>query len=101
MIIWLGGAGVDSLTGGTGRDAFAIGNGSGGMTVEMADVITDFIIGEDVIDLIAPLGYDGVAIGDGTGLYAGDALVQNALTGEFLARLQGVDAAGLTRADFV
>ncbi|GAB4278282.1 MAG: hypothetical protein Fur0025_04730 [Oscillatoriaceae cyanobacterium] len=97
----VGGAGVDTLTGGTGRDAFAIGNGSGGMTVEMADVITDFIIGEDVIDLIAPLGYDGLAISDGTGLYAGDALVQNALTGEFLARLQAVDAAGLTRADFV
>ncbi len=97
----VGGVGADTLTGGLGRDAFAIGNGSGGMTVEMADVITDFVIGEDVIDLIAPLGYDGVAIGDGTGLYAGDALVQNALTGEFLARLQGVDAAGLTRADFV
>ncbi|GAB4278289.1 MAG: hypothetical protein Fur0025_04740 [Oscillatoriaceae cyanobacterium] len=97
----VGGAGVDTLTGGAGRDAFAIGNGQGGMTVAMADVITDFVIGEDVIDLIAPLGYDGVAISDGTGLYAGDALVQNALTGEFLARLQAVDARSLTRSDFV
>ncbi|HIK12454.1 MAG TPA: DUF4347 domain-containing protein [Oscillatoriaceae cyanobacterium M33_DOE_052] len=96
-----GGAGADSLTGGPGRDAFAIGNGLGGMTVEMADVMTDFVIGEDVIDLISPLVYDGVAISDGTGLYAGDALVQNALTGEFLARLQGVDALSLSRADFV
>jgi len=96
-----GGAGVDTLTGGAGRDAFVVGNGTGGMTVEMADVITDFVSGEDVIDLIAPLVYDGVAISDGTGLYAGDALVQNALTGEFLARLQGVDARSLTEVDFI
>ncbi|HIK09192.1 MAG TPA: hypothetical protein IGS52_02815, partial [Oscillatoriaceae cyanobacterium M33_DOE_052] len=40
--LW-GGEGADTLTGVTGRDVFAIGNGTGGMTLEMADVITDFV----------------------------------------------------------
>ncbi|HIK12227.1 MAG TPA: hypothetical protein IGS52_18535, partial [Oscillatoriaceae cyanobacterium M33_DOE_052] len=92
-----GGAGVDTVTGGLGRDAFAIGNGMGGMTVEMADVITDFVPGEDVFDLIPSLGFGDLSLVQN----GGDVVIQNRVTGEFLARVQGVDVASLTQADFV
>ncbi|WP_199248245.1 FG-GAP-like repeat-containing protein [[Phormidium] sp. ETS-05] len=92
-----GGAGVDTLTGGPGRDGFAIGNGSGGMTGEMADVITDFVIGEDVIDLIPALVFGDLSMVQN----GADAVIQNAVTSEFLARLQGVDAVSLSQVDFV
>ncbi|WP_199250063.1 calcium-binding protein [[Phormidium] sp. ETS-05] len=92
-----GDGGVDTLTGGPGRDAFAIGNGFGGMTVEMADVITDFVRGEDVIDLIPALVFGDLSMVQN----GADAVIQNAVTGEFLARLQGVDAVSLSQVDFV
>ncbi|HIK11274.1 MAG TPA: DUF4347 domain-containing protein [Oscillatoriaceae cyanobacterium M33_DOE_052] len=91
-----GDAGVDTLTGGTGRDAFAVGNGSGGMMMEMADVITDFVSGEDVIDLMSSLGFADLSVVQN----GADAVMQNRVTGEFLALVQGVDTASLTQADF-
>ncbi|GAB4299996.1 MAG: hypothetical protein Fur0025_39350 [Oscillatoriaceae cyanobacterium] len=92
-----GGAGVDTLTGGLGRDAFAVGNGSGGMTLEMADVITDFVPGEDVIDLIPSLVFGDLSIVQN----GADAVIKQGVTGEFLAVLQGVDAISLSQVDFV
>ncbi|WP_199247748.1 hypothetical protein [[Phormidium] sp. ETS-05] len=92
-----GDGGVDTLTGGLGRDAFAIGNGMGGMTLEMADVITDFVIGEDVIDLIPALVFGDLSMVQN----GADAVIQNAVTSEFLARLQGVDAVSLSQVNFV
>jgi len=92
-----GDAGGDSLTGGLGRDAFAIGNGTGGMTLEMADVITDFVPGEDVFDLIPSLGFGDLSLVQN----GADVVIQNRVTNEFLARLQGVDVPSLTQADFV
>ncbi|GAB4303549.1 MAG: hypothetical protein Fur0025_44900 [Oscillatoriaceae cyanobacterium] len=92
-----GGAGVDTLSGGAGRDAFAVGSGFGGMTVEMADVITDFVPGDDVIDVITSLVF-----GDLNLVHNGaDGVIKQGGTGEFLARLQGVDAVSLSLADFI
>jgi len=94
--LW-GGEGADTLTGVTGRDVFAIGNGTGGMTLEMADVITDFVSGEDVIDLMPPLGLaDLNMVQNGA-----DAVIQNRVTGEFLAVVKGVDVLSLSPVDFV
>ncbi|WP_199248640.1 hypothetical protein [[Phormidium] sp. ETS-05] len=80
-----GDAGADTLTGGLGRDAFAIGNGTGGSTIPTADIITDFTLGEDVIDLVSPLGFADIGITQN----GADTVIQNSLTGEYLAVLLG------------
>lgn len=61
------GAGSDTLTGGLGRDAFAIGIGGGGLTINLADVMTDFTDNQDVIDLIGTLTFNQLNIIQGTG----------------------------------
>jgi hypothetical protein len=53
-------AGVDTLTGGSGYDAFAIGLGTGGMSLETTNLITDFTVAEDRIDLIDNFPFDRV-----------------------------------------
>jgi len=91
-----GDAGVDSLTGGLGRDAFAIGNGTGGTTMAMADIITDFTPGEDVIDLVYPLGSADISITQN----GADTVIQHQGTGEYLAVLLGITAADIGGSDF-
>jgi len=92
-----GGAGVDTVTGGVGRDVFVLADGMGGMMVVLADVISDFVPGEDVFDLIPSLGFDDLSMVQN----GGDVVIQNRVTNEFLARVQGVDVPSLTQADFV
>jgi hypothetical protein len=60
--VLVGGTGVDQLTGGTGKDTFQFGDGHSGITSGTMDVITDFEIGQDKIDLTlmdADTGMDG------------------------------------------
>lgn len=61
-----GGAGADSLTGGAGADIFEFASGDTGTTVAMADTITDFATGVDVISTSKAAG--NVTIVDGTSL---------------------------------
>ncbi|GAB4278005.1 MAG: hypothetical protein Fur0025_04290 [Oscillatoriaceae cyanobacterium] len=91
-----GDAGADSLTGGLGRDAFAIGNGTGGTTTATADIITDFTLGEDVIDLVYPLGLADISITQN----GADTVIQHQGTGEYLAVLLGITAADIGASDF-
>ncbi len=89
-----GDLGADTLTGGQGRDVFAIGLGMGGLTLEAADVITDFNVEEDAIDLMdsataGGLTSESLNITQGTGNYANDLIIQHQATGEYLAILQG------------
>jgi hypothetical protein len=88
-----GDLGADTLTGGQGRDVFAIGLGMGGLTLEEADVITDFNVAEDFIDLISDetgiLAPESLNLTQGTGTYANDLIIRHQSTGEYLAILQG------------
>jgi len=59
--ILIGGAGSDTLTGGDGTDTFVYSVGDGGATLGLADLITDFVEGTDII------GLDGLAFGTGDG----------------------------------
>lgn len=91
-----GDKGADTLTGGAGADGFVVGAGTGGFSVSEADLITDFAVGEDLIQLTAGLTFADLEI-LGT---AGDTILQDATTGEILAVLQGVDRATVTSASF-
>ena len=89
-----GGSGSDVLTGGLGNDTFVVGPGTG----MDGDVILDFTIGEDVIDLSAfnVTGLADVALHpDGNG----NAVVSMA-TGDCVI-LVGVDQSALSDSDFI
>jgi uncharacterized repeat protein (TIGR01451 family) len=94
-----GDLGVDTLTGGGGDDLFAIGADTGGLTVADADIITDFK-GEggsdvDIIGLLGELTFEGLNITTS----GSDTVIQDRLTGQFLAVIQNFTGA-LTSADF-
>jgi uncharacterized repeat protein (TIGR01451 family) len=87
------------LTGGGGNDVFAIGADTGGATAADADVINDFR-GEgnsdaDTIGLIGELTFEGLNITTS----GSDTVIQDRLTGQFLAVIQNFTGA-LTSADF-
>ncbi len=95
-----GGLGSDRLSGGAGKDRFVLSRlevyqTSGGRTRAEADVIIDFELGKDVIAL------DGLNFGE---LFifddAGNAVISDLLTGQFLAVVEGVDAKALRSSNF-
>ena len=90
-----GGLGNDIMTGGAGADqfTFAVGDFVG----QMGDQITDFVSGEDTIEL-AGFGFTDVADLSFINVGIGDAIV---LDTEQLIILQGIDSTTLTNADFV
>jgi dihydrodipicolinate reductase len=73
--------------------AIAIGTGSTGLAA--ADVITDFTLNEDKIDLISPLAFNQLNIFQGTGAFVSDTIIQYQVTGEYLAILKGVTASSI------
>jgi Ca2+-binding RTX toxin-like protein len=85
--------GTDTLTGGLGNDVFAI--GTGGTTLAAADVITDFTLNQDKIDLISSLAFNQLNIFQGTGINIADTIIQYQVTGEYLAVLKGVTASSM------
>lgn len=93
------GAGSDSITGGEGDDIFAIAKGSGGSTVGTADYITDFG-GNDKIRLLNGLTFEDLNIQPGTGANSNSTIIQDKLTGEFLAVLPGVNSSSINRNNF-
>jgi Ca2+-binding RTX toxin-like protein len=84
--------GADTLTGGLGFDVFAIAIGTGSTGLAAADVITDFTLERDKIDLINPLDFNQLNIFQGTGALVNDTIIQYQVTGEYLAILKGVAA---------
>ncbi|NJL89458.1 MAG: cadherin-like domain-containing protein [Coleofasciculaceae cyanobacterium SM2_1_6] len=78
-----GGKGKNILTGGTGRDRFQLGKGQ--------DLITDFVMGEDELELVDGLSFAEMVITQGTGA-AVLSLIPNALRPNFqaIAALTGI-----------
>ncbi len=94
-----GEVGADSLTGGNDADVFAVLQGDGGGSLALADVITDFQDGADLIGLAGGLTFAAVTVIDqGTG---NDAIVQVTASLEFLAVIQGLGGGFIGAADFV
>ena len=95
-----GGAGSDTMTGGTGDDIFAIAKGSGGATVATADYIADFGNGNDKIRLLDGLAFEDLNIQQGTDANSNTTVIQDKLTGEYLAVLPGVNSSSINRSNF-
>ncbi len=96
-----GDRGSDTLYGGSGSDRFAIGKGTGSFVKSEADWIQDFTRGEDLIELTHELTYDELNIFAGTEDYQGHTIIQNRVTGEYLAILQGIDRQDISVDDFL
>ncbi|MEG4409227.1 calcium-binding protein, partial [Microcoleus sp. MON2_D5] len=92
---FFGEIGADTLTGGLGNDVFALAIGTGGTDASAADVITDFTLDRDKIDLISPLAFNQLNIYQGTGAFVNDTIIQYQVTGEYLAILKGVTASSI------
>lgn len=103
-----GDLGADTVTGGMGNDIFAIGRNNdvagflstGGPTLADADSITDFEDNQDLIHLTGQLTFEELDIFQGTGIYAGDTIIQDRGTSEYLAILKGVESTAIAREDF-
>ncbi|XZN91152.1 MAG: calcium-binding protein [Microcoleus sp.] len=95
-----GGKGKDILTGGMGLDLFELEGRSATNTLDIADIITDFQKGADILKLKDGLGFANINITQGSGIYASDTLLQIASTGQYLAVLKGVNSANINAADF-
>ncbi|MEG4918446.1 MULTISPECIES: chemotaxis protein CheB [unclassified Microcoleus] len=94
------GAGSDTMSGGTGDDIFAIAKGSGGPTLATADYIADFGNGNDKIRLLDGLSFEDLNIQQGTGVNSNSTVIQDKITGEYLAVLQGVNSNTINRDQF-
>ncbi|HEY9645760.1 MAG TPA: calcium-binding protein [Chroococcidiopsis sp.] len=108
--VLVGGAGNDSLAGngdrdrlitGAGRDVVVIGPGTGGATLTSADVVTDFANGQDAIQLAGQLTFSQLNFIEGSGSQAGNTIIQNRDTGEYLLILQGVRRDLVDAGDFI
>ncbi len=87
----IGGRDRDILIGGAGADVFVFGDRDTGATAATADVIVDFVKGQDRIDLRGMDAFAATAVKDAF-LFVGTAAFANATAGEVRFRL--VDLAG-------
>nr|RNJ65806.1 MAG: hypothetical protein EDM05_29155 [Leptolyngbya sp. IPPAS B-1204] len=92
-----GQGGRDKLTGGTGRDRFVLAVGAA--QLRNAAEITDFRDGEDFLELTT-LKFEDLVILQGTGQQAGNTLIQNKQTGEYLAILKNIQSSQIDIRDF-
>jgi subtilisin-like proprotein convertase family protein len=107
--ILYGDLGADTVNGGGGDDIFAMGRRSdvpgyastGGISIADADVITDFGNGNDLIQLIGGTKYEDLNIFQGTGIYASSTIIQDQVTGDYLAVLSGINANSITGNHFI
>ncbi|WP_354635851.1 Ig-like domain-containing protein [Planktothricoides raciborskii] len=91
-----GDKGADSIFGGLGDDTFVIGQGTGGPEITDADWLLDFGLEKDFIGLINGLKFEQLNIFPGVDEYADNIIIQNRLTGEFLAIIKGGVSKGIT-----
>ena len=94
------GVGSDTISGGEGDDIFAIGKRDGGPTVETADYISDFGNGNDKIRLLNGLTFGDLNIQQGTEVNKNSTIIQDKLTGEYLAVLPGVNSSTINSSNF-
>lgn len=83
-----GNGGKDTLTGGAGSDRFVLNAKWGTATRDRAMLISDYTDGRDSLQLVG-LTVDQLKISKGTGTQAGNTVLQNKTTGQFLAILKG------------
>ncbi len=88
--ILLVGFGRDTLSGGDGRDRFILERGTGSFIETEANIITDFVLGEDEIELINGLRFEQLNFLEGSGENAGNTIIQDKRTGEYLGVLWNV-----------
>ncbi len=89
----VGGLGNDRLTGGSDNDSFVFNTvAETGITATASDVITDFVRGQDKINLSAIDAFAGSANVNDTFVWRGTAAFNNATQGE--VRFQRFDVAG-------
>lgn len=81
-----GDAGSDFLLGGEGEDRFVL--GTGGATLEDADVILDYAGGEDWLEFSSGVTLTSLEIQTGTGANANDTIIKDTVTGQYLAILK-------------
>jgi len=85
---------------GDGVDTIILRSGDGGTSVDLADTITDFEDGVDVIGLDDGLQYSELTVIQGSGSNVNDTLVSITSTGEYLAVVEGMSVDALTEIDF-
>ncbi|MCT7956529.1 SGNH/GDSL hydrolase family protein [Laspinema palackyanum] len=103
-----GDLGSDTLWGGEGQNRFQIGRrfdvpgflSTGGPTLDDADWIMDFTPGQDLIALLGGLTFDELNIFAGTGENAGDAIIQDTITQEYLAILKNISPEAIVQDNF-
>jgi len=93
--ILVGGAGADTLVGGGDSDTFVLTPAGGA-----ADIIMDFIDGQDRLSLQGGLTPNSLTFTQGTGDNGNNTFVQIAGNDELLAVLVGVNASAIGVADF-
>ncbi len=92
-----GGAQADTLTGGPGADTFVFSPGDGGTAISLADVITDFVDGVDMIGLTGGLSFADLTIADDG---FGSSVVSVPASGAVLVLVDGINPSLLDEADF-
>ncbi|MCL1468209.1 M10 family metallopeptidase C-terminal domain-containing protein [Argonema galeatum] len=93
--ILVGGAGADTLVGGGDGDTFVLTPGGGA-----ADLIMDFVDGQDRLNLQGGLTPNSLTFTQGTGDNGNNTFVQIPGSGELLAVLVGVNASAIASPDF-
>lgn len=110
-VIW-GDRGTDILTGGFGNNIFILDNrDTANTSIETADKITDFSqrnpdtpppsLGRDLLGLTAGMRFDDLVIFQGEGEFVKDTIIQDKVSGLYLAVLQGIDVNLIFKKDFV
>ncbi|MCT7963733.1 right-handed parallel beta-helix repeat-containing protein [Laspinema sp. D1] len=101
--ILLAGFGSDTLTGGEGFDRIVLARGTGSFTRSEANLIVDFTLGEDEIELIDGLRFDNLNFIQEGEENSPQTIIQDKRTGEYLAILQGVRKVNIefTRSAFI
>lgn len=102
--ILVGGEGDDLLNGGLGDDTYTGGNGSDRFFISRVtgvETITDFMDGEDFIELSFGLRFRQLSIEQGTGDRVDDTFIRTDRGDRLLAVLENTDASTITAVDFV